>query len=473
MKHFFYLALIFISVNITVDAQDLRNICPDRNHPHAIDLGTGVLWACCNVGASDPLDYGETFEWDGYDVANRRWGSDWRMPTTDEIEKLYDKIVPGIRSWGSDPILIFRDNDNGKQIVLPSENELGLYWSCQKPKNDDDKAYYFGFDFFHNYYHGLQLRYKKSAVRPVKPKPIPKISPEESKRLAEENRQLEIEAKKRRERENSERIRTENLRKEANAKDPIIRALSFTFNSKEKLSGLFKYKRYDFGLGYGIIEIYPTSKLNKLIKTYADIANGSKSEKEHEVFVKEKIIETIPKIFNSIIDFSVTTQKFMANTLLTKEIPLYNRTDTELSSRDLNKLYNNSNSVKLENVILEILCNTNSFAFYFENKIHMNLIRVNDMRNDAFSLKKNRPLYYLEYEVKTIPTHWFVTKGESRSSKDFFSGKKLPYKKIEGVEIETEECPVSELKKWISKLRGQGFIIPSGERKIKDEHPFG
>jgi len=26
--------------------------CPDSNHPHAIDLGIGVKFACCNVGAS-------------------------------------------------------------------------------------------------------------------------------------------------------------------------------------------------------------------------------------------------------------------------------------------------------------------------------------------------------------------------------------------------------------------------------------
>lgn len=117
MKHFFYLALIFISVNITVDAQDLRNICPDRNHPHAIDLGIGVKFACCNVGASAPWEYGGYYAWgetkvksdyeensykyyvDGYykslgydiagtayDVAHVNWGGNWRMPTIDQLK---------------------------------------------------------------------------------------------------------------------------------------------------------------------------------------------------------------------------------------------------------------------------------------------------------------------------------------------------------------------------------------------------
>ena len=47
-------------------------MCPDTNHPHAIDLGIGVKFACCNVGASAPWEYGgyyslgETEEKDGY-----------------------------------------------------------------------------------------------------------------------------------------------------------------------------------------------------------------------------------------------------------------------------------------------------------------------------------------------------------------------------------------------------------------------
>lgn len=34
--------------------------CPDNHHPHLIDLGlpSGTKWACCNVGATAPEDYG-------------------------------------------------------------------------------------------------------------------------------------------------------------------------------------------------------------------------------------------------------------------------------------------------------------------------------------------------------------------------------------------------------------------------------
>ena len=39
--------------------------CPDENHPHAIDLGlpSGTKWACCNVGATKPEEYGLYFAW--------------------------------------------------------------------------------------------------------------------------------------------------------------------------------------------------------------------------------------------------------------------------------------------------------------------------------------------------------------------------------------------------------------------------
>lgn len=42
---------------------DFSNLCPDDNHPHMIDLGLGVKWACCNVGASKPEEYGGYYAW--------------------------------------------------------------------------------------------------------------------------------------------------------------------------------------------------------------------------------------------------------------------------------------------------------------------------------------------------------------------------------------------------------------------------
>ena len=41
----------------------LAQTCPDSNHPHAIDLGIGVKFACCNIGASSPEKYGHYYAW--------------------------------------------------------------------------------------------------------------------------------------------------------------------------------------------------------------------------------------------------------------------------------------------------------------------------------------------------------------------------------------------------------------------------
>lgn len=43
------------------------NPCPDANHPHMIDLGlpSGTKWACCNIGATRPEEYGDYYTWGG------------------------------------------------------------------------------------------------------------------------------------------------------------------------------------------------------------------------------------------------------------------------------------------------------------------------------------------------------------------------------------------------------------------------
>ena len=56
-KILFTLALLLVA--FTAKAQS----CPDDNHPHAIDLGVGLKFSCCNIGASKPEDYGEYYAW--------------------------------------------------------------------------------------------------------------------------------------------------------------------------------------------------------------------------------------------------------------------------------------------------------------------------------------------------------------------------------------------------------------------------
>lgn len=85
----------------------------ENGHPY-VDLGLGVKWAYCNVGATKPEGFGDSFQWgdtqpkntwnvDEYeeredvqipqlpphmDAAHVHWGGEWRMPTYDEVSNM-------------------------------------------------------------------------------------------------------------------------------------------------------------------------------------------------------------------------------------------------------------------------------------------------------------------------------------------------------------------------------------------------
>lgn len=116
--------------------KSVLNLCPDNKHPHAIDLGlpSGILWACCNVGAELPEEFGGLYAWgevkekkaytpmsykyfcgsaasnwdsdsdytNSYtfqifksdkDVAYVTWGNDWQMPRGSSMRELIDNCV--------------------------------------------------------------------------------------------------------------------------------------------------------------------------------------------------------------------------------------------------------------------------------------------------------------------------------------------------------------------------------------------
>lgn len=167
-----------------------KQLCPDDNHPHAIDLGlpSGTKWCCCNVGASTPEGYGGYYAWGetsekdyyslktnkyykdtgdesgwtkyctytyhGYngftdgkteldlsdDVARVRMGAPWRMPTIAQQDELRENCT---RQWtqlnGVNGILV--TGPNGGSVFLPAAGfrwndglydagSYGDYWSC-------------------------------------------------------------------------------------------------------------------------------------------------------------------------------------------------------------------------------------------------------------------------------------------------------------------------------------------------------
>lgn len=192
-------------------------LCPDENHPHMIDLGlpSGTKWACCNIGASSPEEYGGYYSWGEteikdyydiehyiywygptggqlcnyigddiastqYDVAHVKWGAPWHMPTKvqqDELRRNCTKEwiqlngVYGILVFGPNDAAIFmpaagcRDRD-----FLYSERIMCLYWSSSFYLNEYykstawslySKESYLGSDTY--------FRYSGQSVRAVCP----------------------------------------------------------------------------------------------------------------------------------------------------------------------------------------------------------------------------------------------------------------------------------------------------------------
>ena len=176
------------------NAQNLHN-----GHEY-VDLGLSVKWATCNVGANTPEEYGDYFAWgetdpkqsftnDNYlykgnpvtlplsaDAAHVNWGENWRMPTKQEQEELYNNCawewtnvnaVKGYKVIGK----------NGNYIFLPaggymSDNIIcdggtsGYYWSgmLSNSNSNNSSCLYFLDSYVNRYYNA---RYFGQTIRPV------------------------------------------------------------------------------------------------------------------------------------------------------------------------------------------------------------------------------------------------------------------------------------------------------------------
>lgn len=208
-------------------------ILPPSSNVQVVDLGlkSGLKWASCNIGATNPWDAGEYFAWGettpkkgyygnrslcynksvaelkamgvvdnrnqlapSYDAATANWGSDWRMPTEEDFDELclacqksVETVngVPGIKftGKGGNSIFIARCGFRFYNTLQCNDehDSRGCYWTsdvCDDTESAKMKEYtkYCG-DGEWQRYEGLNIRPVSNTLSPTIPIPTPTPAP--------------------------------------------------------------------------------------------------------------------------------------------------------------------------------------------------------------------------------------------------------------------------------------------------------
>ena len=139
---------IMAGKDVDTPEEQSYTVCPDDHHPHWIDLGlpSGTKWACCNVGASKPEEYGDYYTFDEAQAYN--------PPSFDQVKELLENTT---HEWTTQDGVKGRKftGSNGGSVFLPAagfilNNELttvgtdGYYWTST-PYEQDSMSYFLGF----------------------------------------------------------------------------------------------------------------------------------------------------------------------------------------------------------------------------------------------------------------------------------------------------------------------------------------
>ena len=186
-------------------------------------MPSGTLWAYTNIGANTPTDYGnyyawgetetkDTYDWETYqycngsettlikycsdesygfdgftdtlttleavdDAAYVNWGSNWRMPTQDELQELIDNCDTTLTAINGIYGMLFTSRANGQSIFLPAAGNydgsslnnlttMGSYWLSSLRTDGTNYAWYL---YFTSGNYGLYDNYRffGFSVRPV------------------------------------------------------------------------------------------------------------------------------------------------------------------------------------------------------------------------------------------------------------------------------------------------------------------
>ena len=189
---------------VSFTTEEISSTNNTENGYQYVDLGLSVKWATCNVGASNPEEYGKYFAWGettsksyyngstytytdnpttlpmSVDAARANWGGKWRMPTIDEFEELRNNCTWKWTTQNGVNGYKVTSNSNGNYIFLPAAGyrdlgslygagDYGYYWSSSAyGPNYSTTALYM---YFYSTWKERKNDYKAAgrSVRPVCP----------------------------------------------------------------------------------------------------------------------------------------------------------------------------------------------------------------------------------------------------------------------------------------------------------------
>lgn len=161
-----------------VGHMDMKNLGHGIIGAHTyVDLAlpSGTKWATVNIGADSPEDYGsyfafgetapktdysrENYQYATQDAARTLWGPDWHIPTSEQIEELYNADYT-VTQWTTVNGVygkLVTSKQNGCSIFLPAAGysigshteyvgECGNYWTSKLYENYYSTACYLYFN---------------------------------------------------------------------------------------------------------------------------------------------------------------------------------------------------------------------------------------------------------------------------------------------------------------------------------------